>query len=106
MMGARRSAHAATAPKDQEDENQAGPSNYYRRSDPTSSSGKGNGGSSRVSGEGIGDGRRNNEYRFPKKGGKGGEPDPFEVMALDRTASQSDVKKQCTSKFQLAIHMI
>jgi DnaJ-class molecular chaperone len=27
----------------------------------------------------------------------GGEPDPFEVMAIDRSAPQSEVKRQCTS---------
>lgn len=34
-------------------------------------------------------------YRFPEKGRNGGPPDPFEVMALDRSATQQEVKQQC-----------
>ena len=104
---ARRQAHTATAPE----VNQAGPSNYYRRSDPASNSdtattdtGKGKSRSkttptstpiSRDEGTSGSSSGGKDEYRFPVKGRKGGEPDPFEVMALDRTASPSEVKKQC-----------
>lgn len=82
-----RYAHAATAPS-QDEENQAGPSNYYRSD--ASSSGPGSKGKSPDRGE-------TNEYRFPAKGRGGGPPDPFDVMALDRSASQAEVKKQCES---------
>ena len=75
----KRSAHAATQPSD---EGAAGPSNYYRRSTSTSSDTKGK--------------SKDEGYRFPKKGRNGGEPDPFEILGIDRSSSQSEVKKQCT----------
>lgn len=34
-------------------------------------------------------------YRFPERGRNGGAPDPFEVLALERSASQAQVKQQC-----------
>lgn len=87
-----RAAHAAAATSRDEDENQAGPSTYNRRS--PGSKGRPSERDNTVGGE--------KEYRYPAKGRAGGEPDPFEVMALDRTASQSAVKKQCTSPTNLA----
>lgn len=47
---------------------------------------------------GKGKGRQDSlaqSYRFPEKGMNGGPPDPFEVMALDRSATQQEVKQQC-----------
>jgi hypothetical protein len=35
----------------------------------------------------------------------GGEPDPFEVMSIERSASQSEVKKQCTSNHRYKAHV-
>jgi hypothetical protein len=84
-----RSAHAAAQPTDEAHaQSAAGPSNYYRRSTSSSSAGPGSKGKSP---------EKENEYRFPLKGRMGGEPDPFEVMAIDRQATQSEVKKQCMS---------
>lgn len=37
----------------------------------------------------------NSSYRFPDKGRNGGSPDPFEVLGLDRSASEAEVKRQC-----------
>ncbi|WWD22112.1 hypothetical protein CI109_106601 [Kwoniella shandongensis] len=42
-------------------------------------------------------------YRFPEKGKNGGPPDPFEVMALDRSASEQQVKQQYY-KLALLLH--
>lgn len=75
-----RSAHAAAQPSE---EQSAGPSNYYRRSPPPPADVKGKG--------------KDEGYRFPKKGRSGGEPDPFEIMSIDRSAPQSEIKKQCMS---------
>lgn len=83
----RRNAHAAARPL--EEESTAGPSNY-RRSGPEIGSDRKGKGRARDQTQGT-------EYRYPAKGRMGGEPDPFEVMAIDRSASQSEVKKQCTS---------
>lgn len=75
-----RSAHAA-AQQSEENQATAGPSNYYRRSPPDMN--------------GKGKGKADEGYSFPKKGRNGGEPDPFEIMGVDRSAPQSEVKKQC-----------
>ena len=82
----RRSAHAAAQPTE-ENQATAGPSNYYRRSPTASSNSSGN-----ASTKGKG---KAEDYTFPKKGRMGGEPDPFEIMGVDRSAPQSEVKKQC-----------
>ncbi|WVQ97965.1 hypothetical protein IAU59_005085 [Kwoniella sp. CBS 9459] len=42
-------------------------------------------------------------YRFPEKGRLGGYPDPFEVLALERDASQAQVKQQYY-KLALLLH--
>ncbi|WWD07780.1 hypothetical protein V865_005884 [Kwoniella europaea PYCC6329] len=42
-------------------------------------------------------------YVFPEKGRLGGPPDPFEVMALERGATESEVKKQYY-KLALLLH--
>ncbi|OCF37415.1 hypothetical protein I316_00536 [Kwoniella heveanensis BCC8398] len=42
-------------------------------------------------------------YRFPEKGRLGGPPDPFEVLALERDASQAQVKQQYY-KLALLLH--
>ncbi|WVR04561.1 hypothetical protein IAU60_001568 [Kwoniella sp. DSM 27419] len=42
-------------------------------------------------------------YRFPEKGRLGGYPDPYEVMALDRGASEQTVKQQYY-KLALLLH--
>lgn len=42
-------------------------------------------------------------YTFPEKGRNGGPPDPFEVMALDRSATQQEVKQQYY-KLALLLH--
>ncbi|WRT64858.1 uncharacterized protein IL334_001794 [Kwoniella shivajii] len=42
-------------------------------------------------------------YRFPEKGRLGGLPDPYEVMALERGATESEVKKQYY-KLALLLH--
>ncbi|KAK8846828.1 hypothetical protein IAR55_005916 [Kwoniella newhampshirensis] len=42
-------------------------------------------------------------YRFPETGKNGGPPDPFEVMALDRSASEQQVKQQYY-KLALLLH--
>jgi hypothetical protein len=81
-----RSAHAAAQPSE-ESQSTAGPSNYYRRS-PQHASTNGNGNDK-------GKGKAEEGYRFPKKGRSGGEPDPFEIMGIDRSAPQSEVKRQC-----------
>jgi hypothetical protein len=100
ILPSRRQAHAAA--RASEEEPVAGPSNYrYRRSGgPGPENGNGNQtdrkgkGRAREQGQSGGSGF---QYSFPVKGRMGGEPDPFEVMAIDRSASQSEVKKQCTS---------
>jgi hypothetical protein len=99
ILPSRRQAHAAA--RASEEEPVAGPSNYrYRRSGgPGPENGNGNQtdrkgkGRAREQGQSGGSGF---QYSFPVKGRMGGEPDPFEVMAIDRSASQSEVKKQCT----------
>lgn len=35
------------------------------------------------------------QYRFPQKGRDGGAPDPFEVLGVDKSASEKEVKQQC-----------
>ncbi|UOH81097.1 hypothetical protein LQV05_003759 [Cryptococcus neoformans] len=55
---------------------------------------------------GKGKGRQDSlaqSYRFPEKGMNGGPPDPFEVMALDRSATQQEVKQQYY-KLALLLH--
>jgi hypothetical protein len=91
-----RDAHAQAQPAQGEEEQQAGPSNYYRRSSDTRGHGKGK---AKEQGQG-----QETEYRFPAKGKMGGEPDPFEVMSIERSASQSEVKKQCTSNHLYKAH--
>ncbi len=35
------------------------------------------------------------QYRFPQMGRNGGSPDPFEVLGVERSASEKEVKQQC-----------
>ena len=89
-QSSKRSAHAAAQSSDDSQSSNAGPSNYYRRSTstpPADTKGKG----------------KDDGYRFPKTGRSGGEPDPFEIMGIDRSSSQSEVKKQCMSPYLLDI---
>jgi hypothetical protein len=34
-------------------------------------------------------------YRFPRKGKRGGPPDPFEVLGVNHLTSDKDIKKEC-----------
>lgn len=36
-------------------------------------------------------------YRFPQAGKEGGPPDPYEILALDRHATNKDIKRRCES---------
>lgn len=40
-------------------------------------------------------GRAASDYRFPAKGKRGGPPDPFEVLGLERTADGAEIKSAC-----------
>jgi hypothetical protein len=39
--------------------------------------------------------RPRDPYRFPQSGRGGGPPDPFEVLGLDRSADEAQIKRQC-----------
>lgn len=39
--------------------------------------------------------RRVDDYRFPEKGRRGGPPDPYEVLGLERSAGAGEIKSQC-----------
>jgi hypothetical protein len=38
---------------------------------------------------------RAHDYQFPTRGRHGGPPDPYEILGLDRSASDRDIKQQC-----------
>jgi len=37
------------------------------------------------------------DYRFPEKGKRGGPPDPYEILALERGATGAEIKAACES---------
>lgn len=41
--------------------------------------------------------RRNADYKFPEKGARGGPPDPFEILGLERSALPGEIKAKCES---------
>ena len=45
-------------------------------------------------------------YQFPLKAKDGGVPDPFEVLGVDRSASEKEVKQQCESSNLMRISPI
>ena len=34
-------------------------------------------------------------YCFPQRSRRGGPPDPYEILALERTASEGEIKRRC-----------
>lgn len=42
--------------------------------------------------------RRMEDYRFPESGKRGGKPDPYEVLGLERAAAAGQIKAQCELK--------
>lgn len=74
-----RFAHAARLPADDEQPAEAGPSRT-RRARPSHK------GKERVV---------DSDYRFPEKGRNGGPPNPYEVLGLERSASDSEIKQTC-----------
>lgn len=79
-----RFAHAARLPEDDTpSQPQAGPSATRIPSRP-SLKGK----------------ERASEYRFPEKGRSGGPPTPYEVLGLERSASDSEIKKTCKTTYR------
>lgn len=47
--------------------------------------------------------RDQDSYRFPARGSRGGLPDPFEVLGLDRSASDKEIKQQCETRIDIAL---
>lgn len=39
--------------------------------------------------------RRHADYTFPTRGARGGPPDPFEVLGLERSALPGEIKAKC-----------
>lgn len=45
---------------------------------------------------------RNADYKFPERGARGGPPDPFEILGLERTALPGEIKAKCEPLPQLS----
>lgn len=45
---------------------------------------------------------RDADYKFPERGARGGPPDPFEILGLERSALPGEIKAKCESLFALA----
>lgn len=47
----------------------------------------------------AGPSRRHADYTFPTRGKRGGPPDPFEVLGLERSALPGEIKAKCECPF-------
>lgn len=86
----RRFAHAARLPEAEEEHD-------HQRPGPSHTSKQRAGPSLRARSVNDAQRRGHEEYIFPKRGSHGGAPDPFEVLGLERTADEGDIKKKCAS---------